>query len=249
MPKYIAWTNDRTCYARVPSKRAACIESAGSDSFATTCTTRTRTAGQYNPIYYALIGWPLLIFPNSKGVFVMRFVSGILSSLFLALSLLMISTWPRPVLTLAGLMDATTPMVLSIDDIVNPNSLEIAGTLATFVGILGVVIFPDSVRRAPTIVVTITAASLAVDTRPLSAVWIAVAILTPLLFTSRGTIYERVKTRDVRLAIAGVGAATVFALGWIAIVPILTLHAADAGITPPAIYHSAARLPSPDSRL
>ncbi|MBC7760640.1 MAG: DUF2142 domain-containing protein [Candidatus Saccharibacteria bacterium] len=234
VPRYVAWTSSQACYARQPAVSADCIPDVKGNPFTTILT--TTTAGQYNPIYYILVGWPSLLFRDSTGIFAMRFVSGILSSLFLALGVMMISTWRRRAVPLAAYAIALTPMFFFLNGAVNPNTLEIAGTLATFVGMLSIVLHPDRSLLVSRAVVVIVAASLAVNSRGLSFVWIAVALFAPLVFCSRQELFGLLKTRVVRLAIGVIGIATAIALIWIPVAAALSVPSPDAGSVPAPVY-------------
>lgn len=241
VPSYIAWTNNQTCYARLPAITASCIRGVSGEPFRTVQS--TTTAGQYNPVYYMLVGWPSLIFHNSAGVFAIRFLSGILSSFFLALAVAMVSTWRKRALPLAALLMAITPMVLFLNGVVNPNSLEIAGTLATFVGMMSLVSFPDRTRLVPRVAIIIVSASIAVNTRALSPVWVAVALVAPVLLIEGKALLDLLKTRVVKLGIAIIGASTTLAGLWMILASVLSVRALDPGKTPAAIYPNTGSSP------
>lgn len=234
VPRYVAWTNSQACYARQPAVSAECIPAVKGDPFTTILT--TTSAGQYNPVYYILIGWPSLVFHDSTGIFAMRFVSGILSSLFLALGVMMLSTWRKRAIPLAAYAVALTPMFFFLNGAVNPNTLEISGTLAAFVGMLSIVLHPDRTLLVSRAVVVMVAASLAVNSRGLSAAWIAVALFVPLVFCSRSELLGLLKTRVVRLAIGIIGLATALALVWIPFAAALSIPSPDAGSVPAPVY-------------
>lgn len=118
----------------------------------------------------------------------MRFVSGILGSLFLVLGLMMISTWTRRAIPFATFVVSLTPMVFFLNGAVNPNSLEVTGTLATFIGMLSIVMFPNRALLTSRAIIVIVSASLAVNRRGLSAAWIAVALFAPLILATKGEL-------------------------------------------------------------
>ncbi|MES2092844.1 MAG: DUF2142 domain-containing protein [Actinomycetota bacterium] len=234
VPRYVAWTSSQACYARQPAVSADCIPNVKGDPFTTILT--TTTAGQYNPTYYVLIGWPSLVFRDSSGLFAMRFASGILSSLFLALGVMMLSTWRRRAIPLAAYAIALTPMFFFLNGAVNPNTLEISGTLATFVGMLSIVLQPDRSLLVSRAVVVIVAASLAANSRGLSVVWIAVALFAPLVLSSRSELLGLLRTRVVKIAIGVIGLATALALVWIPFAAALSVPSPNAGSVPAPIY-------------
>ncbi len=215
VPQYIAWTHAQTCFAMNGSVTADCIPDVPGDP--AELVDSTTTAGRYNPVYYALVGWPSLIFGDSTGTFAMRIVSGVLVSAFLGLATMMIAGWRRRTMPLLALAAAVTPMVLFLNGSVNPNALEITATLAAFVAALSVVRYPDPSLLVQRSVILIVSAALAVNTRGISPLWIAAALLIPFLLASRQQIAELWRSRVVKVAIAVVAAAVAFAIVWLRI--------------------------------
>ncbi|MCU1422409.1 MAG: hypothetical protein JWN36_2060 [Microbacteriaceae bacterium] len=213
VPAYVAYVYDQTCYAFHPTVTAACGAapiSGDPDRIVTTAT----TAGLYNPIYYALVGWPTLLAHDETGVYLMRIVSGILSSLFLAAAVAMIATWRRRMIPLLGIAIASTPMVFFLNASINPNSLEVTATLAAFVGVLSIVHRPDRSLLVERAVIVTVSAALAVNTRGLSPLWVAIAVLVPFALVGWARIRELLRQRAVIVAIVVIAAATVAALLW-----------------------------------
>lgn len=214
VPRYIAFTNAQTCYVAQQDVSAACIPAAAPGDPWTTVD-GTTSAGLYNPVYYTLVGWPSLLFHDSSGIFAMRIVSGVISTLFLALGLFMISTWKRRVLPVAGIFIASTPMIFFLDGSVNPNSLEIAATLAVFVAMVSIVTNPDPARLRSRLLILAIAASLAVNMRGLSPIWVAVAIGLPLILASRAELVALFTRRSTWVVVCIIGIFTAGALAWL----------------------------------
>ncbi len=213
VPAYIAFTHSQTCFAYHPNVTADCIPELVGDPAA--LTTSSTTAGLYNPVYYLLVGWPSLVIHDGTGIVAMRIVSGILSSLFLALSSALIAGWSRRLLPVVGLAAAITPMVLFLGGTVNPNSLEISATLATFVGMLTIMRRPDDAHLARNAAVVFAAAAIGVNARGLSPLWIAIALFVPFILVPKERILALVKRRSVQWTIAGVALASIGAVGWL----------------------------------
>ena len=213
VPNYIAFTNSQACYARQADVTADCIPRVPGDPWRTV--NSITSAGLYNPVYYLLVGWPSLIFHDSSGVFAIRLVSGLVSSAFLALALMIISTWRRRTLPTIAVAVASTPMIFFLMGSVNPNSLEITATLAAFVGTLSIILHPDRSLLTSRGTIVIVAASIGVNTRGLSPLWFAIALFVPLLLASRIQLLELWKTKTVRVGMIVIGAATIFALLWL----------------------------------
>lgn len=235
VPRYIAYTNAQTCYVAILQQPADCALAAKGDQWTTV--RGTTSAGLYNPVYYILVGWPSLIFHDSTGIYAIRIVSGVISSLFLALGLTMISTWKRRLLPIAGLFIATTPMIFFLNGSVNPNSIEISATLAAFIGMLSIVTDHDPWRTRSRLVIISVASSIAVNMRGLSPIWVAAALAIPLLLGARSELIALFTRKSTWIAIGIIGVFTTFAIGW--------LTASDSLSAPESVQHSGDKGPYP----
>lgn len=213
VPQYIAFMHGQTCPANNDEVPANCIPPVPGDP--AEIVGSATTAGLYNPVYYLMVGWPSLIFQDSTGVFAIRIVSGIISSAFLALAVMMISGWRNRRLPLLALATAITPMVLFLNGSVNPNSVEITATLAAFVAMLSIIRYPARSLLTQRAVILIISAAIAANTRGLSPLWLAVALFAPFMLASRDQIRELLRTPVVRVAIVSIAAAVSFALIWL----------------------------------
>ena len=226
VPAYIAFTPALTCFAFQPKKNANCAppETGSADGLVFS----TTSAGLYNPTYYLLVGWPTLLFDDNTGIYAVRIVSGILSSLFLAIAVMMISTWRRRTLPIAGLAIAATPMVFFLNGVVNPNSLEASATLGALVGVLSIVLHPQRSRVIERSVVVLISAAIAVNTRGISPLWVGIAVLVPFVLVPWSQTRTITRSAPVRIAVIGIAVATVAAFVWIAL-----SNSLGAGLTGP----------------
>ena len=227
VPRYIANTHVVTCFAFLPDRSADCGAAPAGDP--AEITDGTTTAGLYNPVYYVLVGWPTLLASDDSGIYLMRLASGALSSLFVALAFSMVAAWRRPRIAILGLAVATTPMVVFLNSTVNPNSLEVATILATFTGMLGIVLHPRADLLTTRSMVVLTSAAIAVNSRGLSPIWLALAIFIPLILARPGLLLSLWRSGAVRITIAGVAVASTFAIFWL-----LRSNSLAAGIDEPS---------------
>lgn len=213
VPQYLAWTHAQTCTAFDSTVTAACIQDPpGDDAVIVDATT---TAGRYNPVYYAMVGWPSLIFTDGAGIYAMRILSGAIASVFLALTVTVIGGWSRRALPTVALGAAVTPMLLFLSGSVNPNALEVTATLAAFVGVFAVIARPDPALLAGRATIVAVAGVIAANTRAISPIWVAIAVLVPLLLASRDQLRALVRTRAVLVAAAAVAVGALAALLWL----------------------------------
>ncbi|HEX4790536.1 MAG TPA: DUF2142 domain-containing protein [Actinospica sp.] len=85
--------------------------------------------GNYDPVYYLLIGWPTLLLLGAKCVYLMRLCSALLNALLLGLAARTALETRRPRRALLSLAAAATPMTLFFGGIVNPNGTEICAAM------------------------------------------------------------------------------------------------------------------------
>ncbi|MCW4385022.1 DUF2142 domain-containing protein [Salinibacterium sp. SYSU T00001] len=212
VPQYVSFTHAQTCFAFDSREEADCAEPAPEPSDA--IVPGSTTAGLYNPLYYALVGWPSLLLDDSSGIYGMRIASALLVSGFLALAVGLVCTWRRRLLPLIGLAVAATPMVLFLGGTVNPNALEITATLAAFAGMLTIIRERER-PLAPLAGVVLAGAAVAANMRGLSVLWLVVAILAPLVLASGHQIVELLRRRPIQVAIAGSALAVLAAAIWL----------------------------------
>lgn len=214
VPKYIADTGSLTCFAFKVNVTADC--SPGLDAAERQPTPGGTSAGNYNPLYYLVAGLPSRILSGEPAIYAMRILSGLLCSLFLAATLFATTQfanrrWP---VVAAGI--AITPMVLYLSGAINPNALEIVTTSAVFVNLCLVL---ENARdlsrfRFNIIVVGVSAAVLA-NTRALSLLWLALAVIAALLMVPLRDLLLLLKDKLV-LAMTGlIALATACGLLWL----------------------------------
>lgn len=226
VPEYVALSHGQLCSAFEPKTTADCAPSIPADS--SRLVDGTTTAGTYNPLYYAAVGWPTLLLHDASGLYAMRIVSGILVSGFLALAFMMLSTWTRRSLPVLGLMIAITPMVGYLGGVLNPNSLEITATAAVLVAILSVILRPDSRLLTERAVILAGAAAVASNMRGISPLWVAIAVLAPLVLMPRVTRRELLRRRPVLISGAVVAVSALVSVLWTVLAPSLSQGAVAA---------------------
>lgn len=201
------------CTAFQPEVTAECVEplpeGGGEGSVET-------YAGQYPPLYYALVGWPSLLDDGDAGVYGMRLVSALIASAFLLAGLAALprrSGW-------VGLAVATavSPMVLFLAATVNPNGLEVAAATAFWCGLLGLTTGPDEAggRAADGRLVLVgIAGAVLVNVRATGPVVAVVAVAAAWVVARPGTV-RRLRRSRALLPVLGVGVlSSGTAVGWL----------------------------------
>lgn len=237
VPQYAAWTHAQSCTAFNDTVSADCQTEAPGDPGRIVAS--ATTAGLYNPLYYALVGWPALVDGDSSGVYAMRIMSAVLSSAFFALAVMMVATWRRRALPLMALGAAATPMVLFLAGTVNPNPLEITAVLAAFIAVLSVVIEPNPALLTQRTVIAAVAGVVAANMRGLSPAWVAVAVLAPLLLADRMQLRALLRSWRVRIAALAIVAGAAFATVWVLTSNSLASHVDPANSATVIPYYGA----------
>jgi hypothetical protein len=176
----------------------------------------TTSAGLYNPMYYALVGWPSLVLPTSESaVYGMRLVSVLLCSILLGYGLAALRTVTRPLAFGIAVLAASTPMVGFLLGALNPNGLEIAAGVALFGGLAAVVLRPGMPARAHLVAIAASGVLLS-NARGISPLWMALVAAVVLLLVPWARIRELRRSWRVRLTflvlVLGVVAAGVWIL-------------------------------------
>ena len=212
VPQYIATSHDMTCFAFQPAVSADCADSVPEGD--STLVQAETSAGLYNPIYYALVGWPSLLVGNESGIYLMRIVSGMVASTFLALCFVLVASWARKVLAVLGLVIACTPMVLFLNGVVNPNSLETAAILAAFVALLSIVFQPSERLLTQRLVILGISSAFAVNARGLSPLWLAIVLVIPLFLLKWSHLWSLLRRKSTVVTIGAIIVSVLLALLW-----------------------------------
>jgi hypothetical protein len=227
VPRSVAWTATQDCYRFDIDQDAGCAPALAGDG-AERVTTET-SAGYYNPVYYAVVGWPTLIFTGETGLYAVRIVSALISSAMLACAFMLVSTWRHRSIPAVGLLVALTPMVIYVNGIVNPSAFEISGSLAVFVAMLSIVTQPSNELLRQRLIVLVASAVLAIGARTVSPLWVALALALPLILVRWPDLKRLLRTRAVAISTAVVAVVAVIAVAWN---PISSRLAVDARTTP-----------------
>jgi hypothetical protein len=215
VPRAIEHTNQITCFVRDITATPKCSPLIPGD--ANEIVSALTTAGLYNPVYYAAVGWPSLLVGGFKAVYGMRLVSALLTSVFLALAFSALSRLPRNKWATVGLAAAVTPMTLFLSGSVNPNSLEF-GTTAAIAANLTLLLKGSLKGRALIVPVAATtvAAALLANTKALSLLWMLVVVVAVLLLGTAAEIKSLLRRPSVWAGSAVIGLSCVYALWWVA---------------------------------
>ena len=213
VPGYIANLNHYNCFATQTSVTPACAPAIdGSDRGPHSATT---SAGNYNPVYYAIVGMGSRGLTGEVAVYAMRLMSTWLTAFFLAATISAASSFRRFQMPTIAASVAFTPAVFFLTGAVNPNALEIACTGAFFVNLC--LLFEQSSRHRPRMLyvgaMTLAGVLLA-NTRPLSLLWLGLAVFAAVLTSGTAALVRVLKDRTFRASVLLVGVSSIFSLWW-----------------------------------
>jgi Predicted membrane protein (DUF2142) len=199
------------CFAFQPEVTAECLQVTGSSRDAEALT----TAARHPPAYYAIAGVASWVpQPGSRTVYLMRFISVLLTSAFIATAMTALRRTAAPRLLATGLLVAITPMVLFVSGTVNPSVPEIAASLALWV--CGLVLVSQAQDRVDSRLVTavgIAGCVLALS-RQLAPLWLGLIALTLLACANRASLRNLARSGWARFWAALVVACTAAQLAW-----------------------------------
>jgi hypothetical protein len=201
VPSYIANLSAQTCTAFKKEVTASCAPAIPTDD--NYLTLGVTSAGLYNPMYYWLVGLPSLVLTGTPALLGMRIVSALLATAFLAAGLTALTRLKRPKWPVAAGAVALTPMVFFLSSGINPNSLEVAATMAVFCGLLVCLENSRQLSRVKPAIVTVgISAAVLANTRNVSLVWLLVAFVVAVSFYGLRRLWNLFRDRRVLTAIA-----------------------------------------------
>ncbi len=204
VPEYIAGLHAvPTCYAHKPDQSAGCAPSIR--NLGTSPTESSTSAGNYNPLYYSVVGVSTLITSGQKAIYGMRLITALWCSLFFALALAFAHMlWPRR-LPLIVMGAGVTPMCLFLAGSINPNPVEIATTLCAFVCAYAMLECGFAHARLASLVFGVSAFILA-NLRGLSVAWLAVVLVGAVMLQWRPDLLAKApRTVWIGLTLAAIG--------------------------------------------
>ncbi|MDI3212588.1 DUF2142 domain-containing protein [Arthrobacter sp. AL12] len=214
VPSYIANLSAQTCTAFKKDVTASCAPAIPTDD--NYLTLGVTSAGLYNPMYYWLVGLPSLFLTGAPALLGMRIVSALLATAFLAAGLTALTRLKRPKWPVTAAAVALTPMVFFLSSGINPNSLEVAATMAVFCGLLVCLENARNPSRVKPAIVTVgVSAAVLANTRNVSLVWLLVAFIVAVSFYGLRSLWSLFRDRRVLAAIAFIVVSMGLGMLWI----------------------------------
>lgn len=171
------------------------------------------TVGTYAPPWYALVGWPTLVFEPWGALLAARVLGAVLFSLLMGMAAA--SAWRVGASRwgLVGLLLAMPPVAVHLAGGINPSGTEIGAAVALWAASAELLLAP---RHRAAVGRWVVAAVLLAVARPLGPVLVVgVTLATALVLDrSQGRLPDVAGDTRVRRAVAGVVVVVVAALAW-----------------------------------
>ncbi len=176
-------------------------------------------AGQYNPVFYWVVGTAARPFHGAAALYAMRMASALLCLLFMGLAAWAMGLGRRGPWSGVGLLLAASPVFVFSTAVAAPNGLEMAAALAVWCLLLRAPDVEDPATQRRMLVLAGVAAAVVVTLRMLGPLFVGLIVLVAILFHGRAAFSFVGRHRAVAgLTTALVTAATAGAAAW-------TLHA------------------------
>lgn len=200
------------CFAFQPEVPAACQQDvAPPDGSVVPVET---FAGQYPPLYYALVGWPSLFLGAEAGIYAMRLVSAALAAGLLTWGAFRLRTSLGRATSPWVVALAITPMCLFFGATVNPQGLEIASAFSLWAACLALA----TDRRGPSGAMLVQAAvsgSVLINLRASSPFWALAIVAVAVVMAPPGRLREVFRHPWARWVVAITVAASATAVAWL----------------------------------
>lgn len=199
-------TGDPTCYRHDDDIPATC---AHADSTANGMAAAASSAGTYPPIYYALVGIPVRAFGDVADAAWYRYVAAFWCAL-----VLMIAAVRARRIGVDLLIVCVTPATWFLFGVVNPNSLEVALAVLSWVGVERIRVQHRRLSTSDLAWVAVPI-SIAIVLRPVAAMaWFAIAGASLLIIAGRSTSITPPSRRAWSVFVGVPLAAIATVIGW-----------------------------------
>lgn len=173
-------------------------------------------AGRYNPVYYALVGYPARGLQGTRAAIVMRSISAALCLGMLAGVVASLSRWAGHRRLLAfGI--GMTPTVVYASAVVAPNGLEMMAALGWWAALAGLASDDDPAHEAGYVALGMVSGALLVTLRSMGPFWaLGILVVALVAWPSLLPRLRAVVRRPLGAAAVGLGFVTgVASLAWV----------------------------------
>lgn len=211
VPAYVDSVFARTCFAFEPQTPADC-PTAGLD-MSNGMVPSVTSAGLNSPVFYLLVGWPVLVADGDQALYGMRLASAALCAIAWGWSLALLSrAVSSPMLAPAAFL-AATPMLQYLAGSVNPNGAEAVGAVACFAGLMGVIRLGRH-GLVQSVALVVFGSILVSSARTVALLWIPVAIAAAVGLSEMSSVRACLRRSSTWWTAAIAAIPVLGAVGW-----------------------------------
>jgi hypothetical protein len=171
--------------------------------------------GRMFPFYYALVGWPSLLFPDRTGWYLMRLDDAFLCALMLATAAVVVMSLPRrPLVLAAAMLVGLTPDALSLTGAINSSGVEAAAAVCYWAVLLALIHNNSALSRRLLVWLAVVASIVLTLTREYDWLWAAMAMVLVLATASRARWIPFLRSRVARAMLIVIAASAVVTEIW-----------------------------------
>ena len=172
-------------------------------------------AALYNPLYYALIGWPSFLPDNLVNIYLMRLISATIAALFFAWGFRALRQADISAIGMVSATAVVTPAAVFLCSVINPQSLEISAAFALWCQLLLVIRRPNSDRLGRRMWLLALIAVMFANSRGLSPFFLALIVISCVALQPWRFTWRVIKDRRSWLPILVTFVGTVGASAWV----------------------------------
>lgn len=205
------------CFVYHPEVPASCGVEIGDPDGATS---PASWVARYNPLYYYVIGWPSLFVDGSAGVYILRILSALFGSVFLAWAYQTAVAGARARWMPFAVAFAASPMVIYLLGSVNPNGVEIASAVALWTALPRLLQTFHPASPAVTLprwylwVIVVVACAVLANARALGPLWLVVVVLLCFLASGWSSVRGLFTNRRSYLWLTVIAVTGLFSVLW-----------------------------------
>lgn len=201
------------CFAFQPNQSAACQQELSGDTDASVVV--TTSAINYNPLYYALVGWPALLPDGEHTVYLMRVLNAALSSALLGFAVAILAGLRARRWVGIAVLLCLTPTFVNLMGSVNPQSVEVTGAVLLWVSLLALLRSPDDRLHTVRLVGVVVSTVFVANARGLGPMLVVVILVLCILAAPWHRTVDLFRDRRSWWALGASVLACVAATAWI----------------------------------
>lgn len=200
------------CFAFQSEVPFACR--AGMPADTESLTLQDTSAINYNPLYYAVVGWPALFPSGQFTAYLMRLMTALVSSALIAFGVHLASRFPARRWIGLALLLCLTPTLVNLLGSINPQAFEVAGAILLWVALLGLLRYPDPTQTRLRLIAMVVATIPLANARSLGPLMVLVILGLSVLSAPLRRSLDLLKDRRAWWAASACALACAASIWW-----------------------------------